>query len=450
MKHEDSLNLFRSGPVPAVVLRNALPAMLAMLMVLVYNLADTFFLGLLHDPLLVAAVSLATPVFLLFSDLGTLFGTGGMSVISRALGRGDRDMARRTGAFCFWASLASGAVLGVLLLCLRSLVLPLVGASGDTWGPTSTYLEIVALGGPFTVAATCFSSILRAEGQAGRAMAGQVLGNVLNVILDPLFILLLHWGVAGAALATVLGNAAGTFCGLFCLLGGRSSLSIHLRDVPRNGSGIRNVLANGIPAALGSVLISVAQILVNAHVAACSDLAVAAMGVASRIMLLPVMLSMGLGQSVQPLLGYCAGATLWDRFRSIFRFSICFALSLGIVLTGACFLGLHILVGAFLTDPTAFESSVRFSGILLTSGLTIGVYFVLIHTLQALGCAREALILNAGRQGQFFLPAILLLEAAAGLDGVIWAQPVTDLFSLALALVLVRQVLGRQTGQPAS
>ena len=179
MENKKAMEEFRSGPVPRAVLKNTIPAMAAMLMVLIYNLADTFFIGQTHDDLQVAAVSLATPVFLIFMALGTVFGAGGTSVISRALGEKRMDYALKVSAFCMWSCVAVGIVVAVLFYLFMDELLLLIGASTETWELTRDYLNTVTLCGPFVLIGNCFSNILRAEGQPTRAMTGMVAGNLL-------------------------------------------------------------------------------------------------------------------------------------------------------------------------------------------------------------------------------------------------------------------------------
>ena len=326
----DTVGLFEKAPVPQAVLKNTIPAMAAMLMVLIYNLADTFFIAQTRNDILVAAVSLATPVFLIFMALGTVFGIGGTSVISRSLGQGRTEHAKKVCSFCMWGCVTVGVVISAVFLLLMEQILELIGASADTWGPARTYLTIVALGGPFVLISSCFSNILRAEGQPNKAMMGQILGNLLNVLLDPVLILGFRWGIAGAAIATVAGNLAGAGYYLLHFLRGRSTLSIHIRDLSfRDGIGA-GVLAIGIPASLGSLLMSLSQIIINARMAGYGDMAVAGMGVAMKVTMMTGMVCIGFGQGVQPLLGYCVGAKLWERFKKIMRFSIFFSLALKI------------------------------------------------------------------------------------------------------------------------
>ena len=187
-------------------------------MVLIYNLADTFFIGQTHDDLQVAAVSLATPVFLLFMAVGTIFGNGGTSVISRAMGEGRTDYAKKVCSFCMWSCVGVGIIMSALFLLFMDQILALIGASADTWEYAKTYLTIVSLSGPFVLIANCYSNVIRAEGQSGKAMMGQLIGNLLNVVLDPIMILVFGWNIAGAAIATVIGNAAGAIYYIFYFL----------------------------------------------------------------------------------------------------------------------------------------------------------------------------------------------------------------------------------------
>ncbi len=434
--NSDSMTAFEKAPIPKAVLKNAIPAMAAMLMVLIYNLADTFFISQTRSDILVAAVSLATPVFLIFMAVGTVFGIGGTSVISRAFGAGRGEYAKKVCAFCMWSCVAAGIVMSAGFLIFMEQILTLIGASADTWEPAKTYLTIVALGGPFVLISNCYSNILRAEGQPNKAMAGQVLGNLLNVVLDPIMILTFHWGIAGAAMATVTGNVVGTGYYILYYLRGQSSLSIHIRDFAVKNQICTNVLSIGIPASLGSLLMSVSQIVVNARMAGYGDMAVAGMGVAMKVTMITGMICIGFGQGVQPLLGYCVGARLWERFKKIMRFSIFFSLGLSAAMTGLCYLLRDSIIQVFLTDPSAFDYATTFTSILLTTSFLFGVFYVLTNALQSMGAAAQALIINLSRQGIIYIPALFLLQAVLEANGLAWAQPVADLLSTALVAVL--------------
>lgn len=436
MKDKKSLDVFSTMSVPQAVIKNAVPAMVAMLMVLIYNLADTFFIGQTHDAYQVAAVSLATPVFLMFMAVGTIFGIGGTSVISRAMGEGRAEYAKKVCSFCMWACVVVGLVMSALFLIFIDSILLLIGASEDTWEYAKNYLTIVSCSGVFVLISNCYSNILRAEGQATKAMIGQVIGNLLNVVLDPIMILSLSWNITGAAVATVIGNvtAAGYYIAYF--MKGGSSLSIRIKDFSVKDKICSSVLAIGIPASLASVLMSVSQMIMNGLMAGYGDMAIAGIGVAMKVTMITGMIAMGIGQGIQPLLGYCVGARTWERYRKIMRFSMWFAFLLGLTMTVFCYLFTDQIVSAFLTEEKAFDYAVQFARILLSTSTLFGVFYVLTNALQAMGAAVSSLIINLSRQGLIYIPSLFLLKAALGVNGLVWAQPVADILSIGLAVGL--------------
>ena len=443
MEDVKELEVFRSAPVPQAVLKNTVPAMVAMLMALIYNLADTLFIGMTHDAYQIAAVSMATPVFLLFMSVGTVFGIGGTSVISRALGEGRIGYARKACSFCMWASTAAGLLMSFLFLIFMENTLTIMGTSPDTHDFARSYLTIVTLSGPFALIGTCFSSVLRAEGQAGKAMMGQLLGNLLNIVFDPIMILGFGWGITGAAVATILGNVFAACYYLSFYLRKKSILSIRPKDFTVREKICTGILAIGVPASLGSLLMSVSQITLNSQMASYGDMAVAGIGIACKVTMITGMLFIGFGQGVQPVLGFCVGAGLWDRFKKIMRFSVAFSFGLSVLLTVLCYLFTNQIVSAFLTEPAAFGYAVRFARILLSTGFLFGVFFVLSNSLQSAGAAKAALIINLSRQGFIFIPALFLLKALLGADGLAWAQPAADLCSLILVIILYCKTVRR-------
>lgn len=437
---EQSLEKYSKISVSKAVIQNALPAVAAMLMVLIYNLADTFFIGQTEDAYQVAAVSLAIPVFLVFMSIGTIFGVGGTSVISRAYGEGKKEYAKKICSFCMWSCIAIGILLTVGFLLFMEALLKVIGASEDTWEYTKIYLTIVSFSGTFALISSCFSNILRAEGQATKAMNGQLIGNMLNMVLDAVFIMAFHWDIAGCALATLLGEMAGAVYYLYYYLTGKSALSINIKDFTLKDKVAGSVLVIGIPAALGSLLMSASQIIMNSRMAAYGDMAVAGIGVAMKIVMITGMVSMGIGQGVQPLLGYCVGARTWERFEKYMTFAFCFATILGVSLTILCYVFTYQIVGVFLADANAFDYAVEFARVLLSTGLIFGVFYVITNALQAMGAAMPSLIINISRQGLIYIPVLFLLNAALGVTGLVWAQPIVDVISLAIGIVMYIKV----------
>lgn len=444
MENDKSLEVFSSMPVPKAVMKNALPAMAAMLMVLIYNLADTFFIGQTHNALLVASFSLATPIYLIFMSLGTLFGIGGTSVISRALGEGNKEKARKSCAFCFWGCVVVGVCLAALILIFIKPILNVIGASADTYQYARDYLRIIVFAGPFVLISNCYGNVIRTEGESGKAMLGLFIGNLVNVILDPVFILGLGMNIKGAAIATVIGNICGAAFYISYFLKGKSMLSIKLKDFPVKQGIAVSILSIGIPAALGDALMSVSQIIINSQMSHYGDMAVAGMGVAMKVITITGMVCMGLGQGVQPILGYCVGAKMWKRFKEVFKFAIIFALILGSILAVICYVFTNQIVSAFLTDQTAFSYAVQFARVLLCTSFLFGVFYVLVNALQAMGTATPALLINMSRQGIIFIPALFILQAIIGLTGLVWAQPVADVLSLLITAALFVKTMKKQ------
>ncbi len=425
-------------PVSQAVMKNALPAMVTMLMFLAYNLADTLFVGMTGDPYQVAAISLCMPLFMLFTACANIFGMGGTSVIARAAGQGRHDYIRNVSSFCTWTGAGIGVVLAAMYLLFSDPILNTLGASSGTFTFAQSYLQIIALSGPFALLSGIFSKLLMADGQPKKAMTGSTLGNLINVILDPLFILVFHWGITGAALATLLSNifAAGYYFVYFAKCRNESSLSIRVKDYSARSGICSSVLSIGIPAALGALIMGASTMFINNLMAGYGDMALAGIGVASKITMITGMICMGIGQGVQPLLGYSIGAKDSKRYHETLRFSLLYASVVGVVMTLACYVFTGQIVGAFLSDGNAYAYAFEFGRIYLTTSFLFGIFYVLVNSLQAMGAALAALIVNISRQGLIFIPTMYAWNALVGINGVVWAQPVADVLSIALVAVL--------------
>ena len=443
MNHENkasAIETFKTDPIPRIVIKNSIPALIAMIMVMVYNLADTFFLGLTHDDLQVTAVSFATPLFMIFMSLGTLFGVGGTSVISRALGENRTEYAKKASSFCMWACVAVGAVFMAVLWIFLDGVTVMLGASENSIGLTKDYLRIAIGCGIFSMISNCFSSIVRTEGEAMKAMTGTLIGNLLNMILDPIFILGFKWGVVGAAVATVIGNAVAAGYYILYFFKGGSALSISPKYFSMKDKILTGVLSVGISASLANLLVSVSSIVVNAQLSKFSagDMLVAGYGVTAKVIMIVTLVGIGIGSGVQPFLGYCYGAREKERLTKGIRFSAGFGLVFCFVVSLLCFLLAKPIVKVFLTDLTALDAGVHFTRILMSTAWLIGAFAICQNTLQAVGAATPALLASVFRQGVIFIPAVFILKAILGVDGLIWAQPVADVLSLVIVIFMLR------------
>lgn len=439
--------LFEEAPVSRAVMTMAIPTMISMLVVVIYNMADTFFIGQTGDPMQVAAVSLATPVFMVFMALGNLFGIGGSSAISRALGEKKPERAKNISSFCCYASLGLGVFMAVLFLVGMDVILVMIGASTNTIDFAREYLTYIAFGGPFIMFGTAFGNILRGEGAARESMTGNMIGTVTNIVLDPVMILVFGWGVAGAAIATVIGNIAASLFYVSYFLRKKSSLSIRLRDFRMGGRIASSVAAIGIPASLNNILMSCANIVLNLMLGGYGDTPVAAMGVAMKSNMIVVLLQIGLCAGIQPLIGYNYGARNKKRLLQVFRFTGIFAVVMGSILTAVMVIAKRFVVQAFINDPEVIAYGMQMVIALQLSGPFIGILFLCINTIQGMGKAIPSLILTICRQGLIFIPLIIVLNRVVGLNGVIYAQSVADYCSIVIALVICMGIFKSLEGQ---
>ena len=434
---DKTTEIFKNAPVPKAVLNNAIPSIISMIMVLAYNLADTFFIGQTKDAYMVAAVSVATPAFLIFMAIGMLFGIGGTSLISRMLGQGNNEKAKNISSFCFWTGLVTGVISMFLIWVLNKPICLLVGASDETMAYTSEYLSILAVSIPFLIISNMFSNIIRSEGYAQKAMVGMIIGNVANIVLDPVMILLFKWNIAGAAIATTIGNILASIYYIMHLVSKNSLLSIHLKDYKAGNHIASGVLSIGVPASFNSILMSTSNIIINNFMQVYGDMAVAGLGVAMKVNMIVVMLLIGLGTGIQPLLGYCFGAKNKQRYMAVLKFSLCLALAMSIVMTIICYFGAAPLVTAFLENKDAFSFGFTFSRIYIISGPVLGILFVMINAIQSTGAALPSLILSVSRQGLLFIPILLVLNAVSDTaQMLVIAQPVTDYLATAFSVIL--------------
>ena len=419
------------------IIRNIIPAIIVELMFLIYNLADTFFIAQTNDPLQVAAVSLASPAFIILVAFGLIFMIGGLSCISRALGADKKDYADSIASFCVFFGATAGLILALISITFMKQIVLAIGASPDTFEYAYEYLAIITSSSPIVVVALVCSGIMRAENHPTAAMLSQVLGNFVNIILDPIMILYLGLGTRGAAIATVFGHVTGA---VFCLgyfISGRSSIKINIRHFKFTPE----VFSIGIPACLDPLLMSISQMILFSLMSAYGDMAVAANGVAMRIQQIATIISMGAGQGVQPILGFCVGAKSYKEYKSVLYFALKFACSLSMVLIIICFTFAPNIAGIFLSEPESFKYTVNFVRILMTSSITFSIFFIVVNALQAMGAGRASFILSLCRQCFFYVPAMIILNYFYGAYGLICALPVAEVISLAQTFILYGKII---------
>ncbi|OEJ13895.1 MATE family efflux transporter [Brachyspira hampsonii] len=433
---DKKIELFENYPVHKALMTLALPTILGMLVNVFYNMVDTFFVGKTGDPNQVAAVSLCMPIYLLLMAFGNIFGIGGGSYISRKLGAKDYESVKKISSFAFYASIIVGFISMAVYLIFMKDILKISGASPNTYQFSKDYLIIVAFGAPFVVNQMAMGQIVRAEGSSKEAMIGMMIGTVVNIVLDPIMILYMEMGVAGAALATIIGNACSTVYYIYHILRKKSFLSIHVKDFSLHKDILINVFSIGIPVSINNILMSASNILINNLAAGYSDNVVAGLGVAQRIFTLVILVFIGLSQGLQPFVGYNFASKNYRRMNSAIKISCVVSVVIGCLLLGLSLIFGRWSVGVFINNEEVIDYGVKFLVASYAIAPIIGFQFVFMSTFQALGKSIPSLVLSLSRQGIAFIPTILIGTKLFGINGIIWSQPIADIVSVALATVM--------------
>ena len=429
--------LFEKVPVPKAYFTLALPVVFSMVVSLVYNMVDTYFIAQTGNTNLVAGVSLSAPVFTLMIALGDIFGLGGSSVISRLFGEKKDEDGKRLSVFCFYAAILCGIVVTIVMMMLREPILYVLGADQDTISYASGYFTYIVLGAPFIILSFTPSNLLRTEGFATAAMTGNILGAVVNMILDPVFISVLGLGAAGAAIATVIGNIFADLFYVWFLLKKSRRLSINPAGFHIHIAEVGQILAIGIPASITNLMQSIGIALTNRSLLPYVNDRVAAMGIVMKVNLIAVLILVGFAFGAQPLIGYNYGAKNHARLKEILRFCYEFECGAAAVLAGALSLAAPAMIGLFMQDASIIEIGVPMLRMQQMGMVFTAVVLVTTCTFQSAGKAVGAFLLSVSRQGVVFAAVLFIASKTFAYSGVLMAQAVSDLLTAILAVILL-------------
>ena len=437
-QHRDNYEFLTQAPVSRVILTMAVPTIVSMLVTCLYTIVDTYFVGQLNTQS-TAAVGIVFSLMCLIQAIGSFFGHGSGSYMSRELGARRIDNVASMAATGFVYAIVTGvAIAAVGLMSLQTLSLWL-GSTATVLPYTEQYMAIILIGTPFQIASFTLNSQLRMQGNTRHAMWGIVSGAVLNVLLDPLLIFGCSLGLRGAALATVIGQAV-SFLILYimCNRRGATCVGIHLTKFSLRWHYVREIIYGGSPSLSRQGLASISVVLLNLAAASYGDAAVAAMSIVSRVTMFVMSVIVGLGQGFQPFCGYCYGAGLYARLRQGYWFT---------VKTGFVFLALFAAVVYCFAEQTV--ALFRDDAIVIAVGSTALRWHLVAYPLNAyimtsnmmLQTTRRPLranLLASARRGLVFIPFILLLPHLFGLMGVAMCQAVCDVVTFLLAIPIMR------------
>ncbi|MDO4308276.1 MAG: MATE family efflux transporter [Eubacteriales bacterium] len=433
--------LFEQMPIPKAVMTLAVPTVISSLVMVIYNLADTYFVGMINDPVQNAAVTLAAPVLLAFNAVNNLFGVGSSSMMSRALGQKDYDTVYKSSAFGFYCSLICGLLFSLFYTLFSQPLLGVLGANPETAAATGEYLKwTVSCGAAPAILNVVMAYLVRAEGSSFHASVGTMSGCLLNIFLDPIFIMPwgLNMGAAGAGLATFLSNCAAClyFFVLIIVKKGKTFVCINPKMFGFSKSIVLGVCAVGIPASIQNLLNVTGMTVLNNFTSSFGSDAVAAMGISQKINMVPLQVTLGMSQGIMPLVSYNYASGNRQRMKDTIFFTAKLSLSVLVVITGIYYLGAGKLIALFMNNEAIIAYGSRFlRGLCLTLPF-LCMDFLAVGVFQACGMGKKSLVFAILRKIVLEIPAIILLNHFFPLYGLAYAQPLAE-FILAIAAVIV-------------
>lgn len=435
----DNTDLFENMPVPKAVITLVIPTVISQIITVIYNMADTFFIGQMNDPNQVAAATLALPPFVMLTGIANLFGIGGSSLISRSLGMGDREKAKKCAAFSIWSAAAVALVYGVVMYLVRPVIFPLLGTDANTYGFCSDYvLWTITVGGIPTVLNACLAHLVRAEGYSKEASLGVAFGGILNIILDPVLIFPLKLGLTGAAIATMLSNVIAMFYFILLLHKNkeRTVIKFSVKNYTLQQGIPKEILLVGFPSFVMMLMGVFSNVVLNKIVVSYSNQAIAGMGIAKKIDMLAFAIANGMTQGVLPLIGYTYAAKNYSRMRSAIKTAFIYSVAVASAGTIFLFTCAVPVVRGFIDDAETVAYGQHFLRIICITCPAVSVTMMIISIFQATGQKTKPMILSLLRKGGLDVPFMFIMNAAAGADGIPWATPIADCLAAGLSILL--------------
>lgn len=434
--------IFEEAPIPKAVMTLAIPTIITQLINIIYNYADTWYVGRTENAAMVAALSVSFPIFVILAAIANLFGIGGSSVISRSLGMKKPKRARSVFAFCFYGGLFTAVIYALIMILFRPQIIMAIGGDSESYAYVYDYIFwTMILGAIPTVGNVLCGHLVRSIGAAKEAAFGMSLGGILNIILDPLFMfVLLPAGheVTGAAIATFLSNCTALLYFIVFLIQHKDNpvFSMNPHDISLRDHIPQDVFAIGLPAALQTTLSMVSNIFANVLVSGYGNGAVAGMGVAKKINMIAFNTCMGLTQGVLPLLGYTYGAKNYGRMKKAIAFSGSVVFLFGCICTLMFRTFSSSLVRFFINEPESVKYGTIFLDIIAVAAPLAALTYMTNTVFQASGHKGKSFLLSILRKGVADVPAMFLLKDLIGIEGVVIATPLAEIFSAVLALIL--------------
>ena len=432
---QKSLYYLEKAPVSKAIMHMVIPMMLSFIATIIYNITDAFFIGKLDNTAMMAAVTLALPFSVFLMALGHLFGVGAGTYVSRLLGEGNAAGARKVSSVSFWLAILTGVIFMGICLLLLSPLLQLLGARGDTLLYTRDYILIFVIGAPFIITNLSLEESVRAEGASTASMIGMLAGIVINIIFNPIFIFSLHMGIRGSALASVIGNVVSVAWFIYYLQKKSTVQSVSIKDFKPSKEICNNIFKVGVSAFLLDGFMVITCLLFNNFAVFYSNNVVAGLGISQRVVQIADFISMSFSMGAVPLIAFAYSARNYERLLEIIKTTTLYMVGITMGLTAILFVLRAQVIGVFSIDAEVIAIGQTILVAQLCSTIFAGLSALFTGIFQALGKGAQSSVMSVVR-GIAFIPILILGNMLFAVNGVIWANTISEAFACIVGLIL--------------
>lgn len=432
--------LSREEPAKAV-LKMSIPLVFGMFIMVLYNMVDTYFIGLTGDDYQMAAVNLAYPVMMVTVAISNMIGTGASSFIARCLGAGEKEKASHTLTAAFTLTFINSIIIMSIGLAALSPIVRLLGAKDNTFLYTQQYVRVILTGSFLTMGSYTTGALLRSEGSVRYSMTGMIVGTLMNIILDPLLIFTLNMQIRGAAIATVLSNGIGFGVSVMYYLRKETVLRPSAKQIKPTSEILREIYWVGVPASLETLLTSAAYTVNNNLAVEYSELTVTAMGIAQKVLSLGSYVYQGFASGTQPIMGYNYGAKNTERMRKILRSGVMLVTGTELILMMLYCAFAPLLIDIFTDSAEVISIGTHVLRTMMFILPFVGTVSMCRMSFQAMGKPQFAFGITLVRQLILYIPLLLLLNKVFGFNGMLWAQPITEAVMMGVSLLLLTRFI---------
>lgn len=446
MKAEEDKRIYtlsKEKPMTAVA-KMGVPLIAGMIIMVLYNLVDTYFIGLTKDDFQLAAVNLSYPVMMITIAISNMIGTGASSLIGRSLGARDNEKANHTLTVGFSLTVVNSIIVMASGLVFLPWIVNGLGAQSNTYSYTEQYVSVLLIGSIFTMGNYTFGQLLRSEGSVKYSIAGMIAGTIVNIILDPLFIFTFGLAVRGAAIATILGNAVGMGISILFYITGKTLLKPSVKYIIPKADIIKEIFWVGVPASLETLLTSAAYIVNNNLAVSYGELTVAAIGIAQKILSLGNYIYQGYAAGTQPIMGFNYGAGNYKRMKEVLRAGVILVSITELAVMAVYGILAPVFIDIFTDSEIVIETGAKVLRTLMLILPFVGATSMSRMSFQAMGKPVYAFVITLVRQLFLYVPLLLVLNYFLGFNGMIWAQPITEIIMMACSVSLLLNTIKKE------